>query len=325
MNSELISVIVPVYNCEKYLSECVESILSQSYKNFEILLLNDGSKDGSEEICLNFSEHDMRIKVISHMNMGVSKTRKKGLNMAKGKYITFIDSDDAIQPDYLQCLYNKIVEDDSDVVCCNSIDSGEKNVSITESEIVTDNKIWLRAFFERKRYAYCIWGKLYKKEILKNINFPEMKYAEDTLVVLNVFKKAKRISLLNYFGYFYRDNLSGAMRKSKGLKQPKDVLNLAKSVYDYCMNSYIEFEVLASKYLINSIFNAIISGSCSKEIEWKPVSIFIEGCLDSVKKKYYFTNIKGVVVFFYSKFPRIIYRILRIYKKIKGRVYLKVE
>lgn len=319
MDSELISIVVPVFNCEEYLPECIESILEQTYTNFELLLLNDGSSDSSEKVCLKYKAQDRRVKVVTHLNMGVSKTRKKGLDIAKGKYITFIDGDDAIKLNYLECLYDKINKERADIVCCNSIDSGIKNLGITEEKLIKENKEWLRAFFEGRRYAYCIWGKLYRKEILSNIEFPDMKYAEDTFIVLNAFKKAKKVVLIRYFGYLYRDNPLGAMRKSKGLQQPKDVLYLAKYIYEICRNSYSEFEIHASKYLINAIFNTLIEGSYAEQEEWLKVQNMVNQCLIYVQKKHCLSNVKGIVVLSYSRLPRVIYRILRTYKKVKAK------
>ena len=108
MENELISIIIPVYNCEEYLEICIKSVLNQTYDKFELILINDGSKDSSGEICKKYSNIDKRVIYINQNNIGVSRTRQKGINISKGEYLTFIDSDDYIDKNYLLNLYNNI-------------------------------------------------------------------------------------------------------------------------------------------------------------------------------------------------------------------------
>lgn len=322
MNSKLISIIVPVYNCEEYLSECIESILKQSYKHFELLLLNDGSSDKSEKICLKYQEQDYRVKVVSHENMGVALTRKKGLDISKGEYVAFIDADDTIESNYLETLYNKIIEKDIDVVCCNSIDSGIKNMSIAEKSVIYGLESWLEAFFRNKRYAYCIWGKLYKKQVLENIEFPNMKYGEDTLVVLNVFKTCNKVKLLPYAGYNYRDNPNGAMNKVSSIQQQKDLFTLSKYIFKLCEKDYVEFYDIATQRIIQTIFNVIMEGSCINKKEWIDFKVEIDECIKEIDFKYYFYSIKGIIVYIYSILPKAVFFSLKKYREIKYKKYI---
>ena len=110
-NNPLITIIVPVYNAEKYLSKCIESILTQTYTHFELLLLDDGSNDNSLSICDYYAKQDTRIRVFSHLNMGVSATRNRGIELALGEYISFIDSDDWVKNNYLETLYSALRND----------------------------------------------------------------------------------------------------------------------------------------------------------------------------------------------------------------------
>ena len=118
MKEELISVIVPIYNVEQYLEKCIESIISQTYKNLQIILIDDGSNDKSGKICNKYAEKDKRVVVIHKENAGVSEARNTGLDNAKGEWITFVDADDWIEEEYCQRLYNLVIETNSDVALC---------------------------------------------------------------------------------------------------------------------------------------------------------------------------------------------------------------
>ena len=129
---KLISIIVPVYNSEKYLEKCISSILNQTYKNIEIIIVDDGSKDKSVEICDNFSKNNKNIKVFHKKNEGVSIARNYGISKAKGDYILFIDSDDTIAKEMIYSLYNNLVDNDADISMCNIIRIDENGEYVDE-------------------------------------------------------------------------------------------------------------------------------------------------------------------------------------------------
>ena len=152
-----ITVVVPVYNCENYISKCIDSILSQTFEEFTLILIDDGSKDLSGKVCDQYSKIDERIIVIHQENMGVSKTRRKGLEMAKSEYITFVDSDDYLDKYFLENMYKYAKDTNADMVCCNSIDIGAnlpKNISITEDTLITKKEDLIYDYFLNKRYAF---------------------------------------------------------------------------------------------------------------------------------------------------------------------------
>ena len=120
MNKDLISIIVPVYNAEKYLAKCLESLISQTYKNIEIILIDDGSKDESEKICQTYCAKDARIIVKKQKNAGASSARNRGVDLAKGKYILFVDADDYVSDDYIEYLYRLIKSHHTDIGICSS-------------------------------------------------------------------------------------------------------------------------------------------------------------------------------------------------------------
>lgn len=317
----LISIVVPVYNCQEYIYECVQSVLNQTFPSFELILLDDGSKDNSQRICEKLSKIDNRIIVEKHQNIGASQTRKLGLELSRGKYITFLDADDTLKKDYLEKMYETIKECKSEVVCCNSVDSGIKNNAIEKDLIIYDKKYFLQAFFENKRYVYCIWGKLYQKDIFENIIFPDMKYAEDTYVAMQVFQKASSVKLINYYGYNYRDNLNGAMRSSQGIRQAEDVCKMYEYIYICCKNNYTQgIENLQYRMVQNFLIMLINEKKCNEE-EKSKVKVILKKYKDIIPKKIYFKSIKGIIVYFYQKFPNVISNLLFVYKKIKMLKY----
>ena len=264
----MISVIIPVYNGEKYISACIESVLNQTFRDFEIIIVNDGSADNTADICKKFEN----IRYFYQENRGVSKAREKGLQMAKGEYITFIDSDDTIKSDFLEVMFAEL--SDCDIVCCNSIDEAEykSDIYIQEDEILTDQERIYKDYFSFKRYTACIWGKLFQKNILEKIGFPQMDYAEDTFVVHEYFEMCDKIRLLKYAGYFYRDNENGKMHGFMGLREKLDMLKCSLSVCEKCMK-YSKVSAMAKKRLTESLFDLLIHFDVKNEITEKAFAL----------------------------------------------------
>lgn len=314
-----ISIIVPIYNGEKYLESCIKSILNQSYENFELILLNDGSTDNSEEICKFYQAQDSRIKYYSFSNQGVSKTREKGLSLSSGDYVTFVDCDDKLKKDFLETLYISMIKNKTEIVCCNSTDVKNQKIGIEINKTISNSNEWLKDFFNEKRYMYCIWSKLYKKSLLMDIEFPNMKYAEDTFVVFNVFNKNPKIQLLSYDGYYYRYNENGAMNLSSGLQQPLCVYKLNEFVLKVSKLKYSNYINDATKKLLNSIFILIVVGCKGDEKDWCEIKTLINEKLNEIAIKYYFKNFKSLFVLCYRLFPNFIRTLLKQYYKIKRR------
>lgn len=312
---ELISIIVPVYNCEKYLMECIESIRNQTYRVFELILFNDGSTDSSLDICEHYASLDDRIRVYSHQNIGVARTRQMGYLKANGKYIAFIDSDDSVKKDYIERLYSTICENGADVVCCNSIDEGVENLAISENQIIIDKTKLVEAFLDNKRYAYCIWGKLYRSELLKEIKFHNMKYAEDTYYVTEVFQNSEKVVLLKYAGYCYRDNANGAMRNSDGIQQEKDVLILYKYMLDLCDSFYPQYYHNCIDKMSDRLFDLVSQASVSSREQKEEAYDIIKRIILCYNEILGSKTIKNAIVKLYTYIPDYIMFFLMIYKK----------
>ena len=217
MNNIKVSVIVPIYNAEKYIKKCVESILNQSLKEIELILVNDGSTDASYSICQTYAEKDKRIVLLDQVNAGVSVARNNGLNVAKGKYIEFVDADDYIESDTIEILYKRAVKSNSDTVIFGIKNVYSDNESFTD---VKDEDYTLTEFL--KHYGEYIsnaiigatWNKLYRRELIEGVRFIEGKrYNEDLFFNLDALKKCKIISLHQGVHYNYIHNADSVTSK----------------------------------------------------------------------------------------------------------------
>ena len=249
---ELVSIIVPVYNSEKYLKKCIESIINQTYKNLEILLINDGSKDKSKEICIEFN--DSRIKFIDKENEGVSTSRNIGLESAEGKYIAFVDSDDYIEKKYIEKLLKVLKAQNADCVICgyNRIYENKTEKITKEKELILNKEEFLKTILNVQNGTGFCWGKLWKAEIIKNIQFdPKVFIGEDALFCMMSCKNINKIYILNEALYNYRFNENSAVRKYDKYFADKvlDSMKIAKK--------YIEKEYSTNEEIVNKFNNYV--------------------------------------------------------------------
>lgn len=209
----LISVIVPVYNVEKYIRQCVDSILMQTYENLEIILVDDESPDNCPQICEEYAKTDSRVRVIHKKNGGLSDARNAALDIAQGEFVGFVDSDDWIESDMFEYLMNGLVNYQADISCCEVINVYKyrmqyKNI---KNDIVYSSKETLQQMFSDQMENYAC-NKLYKKELWDNIRYPVGKNFEDILTIYKIVEKAEKIAVLKEGKYYYRrreDSISG--------------------------------------------------------------------------------------------------------------------
>ncbi|MBQ6464333.1 MAG: glycosyltransferase family 2 protein [Pseudobutyrivibrio sp.] len=291
----MISVIVPVYNVEKYLSDCINSILKQSFQNFELILVNDGSTDKSAEICDYYAKTDSRIKVFHQKNQGVAAARTFGITKSKFQYICFIDSDDSIANDYLEVLYSAAKKNNADYVCCNAKNENaiDNSFLISEEKNIENFDEVIDAFIAKQQYPFVIWGKLFSKKIIKDVEFAPIKYGEDTLFVMTALSKAEKGYLLPYQGYNYRDNPFGAMSTAKKLQYAMDVLysiSEINKVAEGCSNNGSAMLVHRYEQAIYSTFSSYWDGNkVQRKVAFERLvkscqEIDFSKCCDSRKK-----------------------------------------
>ena len=213
----LVSIIVPIYNNEKYLDKCISSIVEQTYKNIEIILINNGSKDKCSEIIKKYIKKDSRIKFINIIeNVGVCIARNKGIEISQGDYVCFVDADDSLSEDYVKILLENIIKEKADVVECNFKTFFEIKRESSVSNIGKYNKndryTICKDFLEAINFKDVPWNKIYTKKILKKAKFtPEIKESEDheflSRVYLNCNKKVNIEDVLYYY-YFNNSNVT---------------------------------------------------------------------------------------------------------------------
>lgn len=209
----LISVIIPVYNSSHYLAECLESVLTQSLRDIEIICVNDGSTDDSLDLLQQYQSKDSRFTVISQENVGVSAARNAGLEVAKGRYIGFVDSDDTVEKEYFETLCTAAATHEVEVVFCNGLGSQDivRSKRYTEKEI---REIILPLYFKEDSYN-AIWNKLYSAEVIRknNVRFPlGRSHGEDGEFNIQFLMHASSLYALDYFGYHYRETPGSATR-----------------------------------------------------------------------------------------------------------------
>ncbi|WP_026885786.1 glycosyltransferase family 2 protein [Clostridium beijerinckii] len=267
---DLISVIVPVYNVEKYLPQCIDSILNQTEKNLEIILVDDGSLDNSGKICDEFSKKDDRIVVIHKKNNGLSSARNAGLEIAKGNYIGFVDSDDWLDKSMYEILLKLLKENNSDISCCDFLKTANSDGSIPhiDNEIINSyNNIESLNNFYNDLYTQTVvaWNKLYKRELFKDISYPVGKIHEDEGTTYKLYYKANKITYTNRPLYYYRIT-PNSITTSKFNKKRLDIIDVYDEKVKFIKN--ISNEEIYSKTLKWYLFKLInCYFECSNNIE----------------------------------------------------------
>lgn len=211
-NRPIISIIVPVYNVESYLERCIESILNQSFKEFELILVNDGSTDGCKDICNEYKTKDKRIKVIHKENGGLSSARNAGLDIARGKYIGFVDSDDFINKDMYKTLFNTIQDNNSDMIICDYYKVNEDDInkfrnikcSCENIEVKNLNKLESidNLFLTGEKFIFA-WNKLYKRELFNDLRYEKGRIYEDEYLAHRILYKCNKVSIIEAKIYYY--------------------------------------------------------------------------------------------------------------------------
>lgn len=220
--NKLISVIVPVYNVEEYLKECLESIQCQTYSNIEVILVNDGSTDHSQEICERYCQQDPRFHLINHANKGLSGARNHGMIESKGEFITFVDSDDVIKDDMLEQLLKHMTSEEMDIVEC-WYTNDRKEIEIPSPENV---KIIFQGNAQEALVSLCkdnivrlnAVAKLFRRQVILNFPFLEGLFYEDVYGGMGILKHIHKMVKIDYTGYYYRVRRGSIMNREFSLK-----------------------------------------------------------------------------------------------------------
>lgn len=305
----LVTVIVPVYQSKEYLSGCLDSVIEQTYTLLEIIVVDDGSTDGSSEICDEYSLKDNRIKVIHQKNGGLSSARNAGIDICSGEYITFVDSDDIIADCMISSMVNMAQKEHADIVKIGVIRkyAYSECKPVEKKYEVFSNKTILHKIYSTNSQTICGCGKLFKKSVIGNIRFPVGKYYEDEFFVPKVYARSKKVVMSDseYYFYMQRDNDS-IMRGKINDKKVEDSLWITeeriesfrklndnslviKAVSDY----YYKIQVLYKVSIENGLTNCIELLRVKKK-EFKREHLMIYACI-KVKQLLYkiFKFLKG--------------------------------
>ena len=212
---ELISVVVPVYKVEKFLEQCIASIANQTYRNIEIILVDDGSPDHCPDICDSWKKRDERICVIHQKNGGGGQARNRALDIARGEFIAFVDSDDYIAPTMFEFLHSQFY-DDVDIVECSYCETQDENASFSEKNDLFDAQVFtaeeaMRENIKDQVFRQLIWNKMYRKSVIKNIRFPVGSKIDDEFWTYKVLGNARKLVCTDKILYAYRQQNDSVM------------------------------------------------------------------------------------------------------------------
>ncbi len=241
MEQKQVSIIVPIYNLEKYLDKCINSLIAQTYKNLEIYLVDDGSKDSSGEICDRYAELDKRIIVIHQQNGGAAAARNAALEVCKGDYIAFVDGDDYIAADYIQTLVACLEKHNAQISICGWQDVYENMNAETKplagAEEIYGTEQALENLMYQRKYDTAMWSKLYCRELFEDVRFPLGNVYEDIAIIYKVFCKAKVVSYVDYKGYFYLLREQGTTLQAFKAKK-MDLIDVVDEMKEYLLARY---------------------------------------------------------------------------------------
>ena len=271
---KLISVVIPVYNVQKYLEECLDSVIGQTYKNIEILLIDDGSTDLSGKICDEYADKDFRIQVIHQKNSGLSGARNKGIDLSSGDYIMFLDSDDYLEKDMLEKLVTTIENLQCDIAVTGTIYCDENKNFLFEKS-VKQQKIYhkneqifnLLTSYEIGTMA---WGKLYNKNLFNDLRYPLNKYHEDVYLTYKLLDKSKKTVVIPDIGVHYRQIKTSIVHSKFSIKH-LDSVEATKQRMEFIEKKYPEYRKYSYStvvYACCKVFEKMVqSGYRNEKIE----------------------------------------------------------
>lgn len=250
----MISVVVPVYNVEKYVAECIESIINQTYRDLEIILVDDGSTDNSGAICDKYSKEDERIRVIHKTNGGLSDARNVGIDVANGDYIAFVDSDDYIHPQMLEILLCNSNDNQADISVCSFVSVGETekcnfeeiNTEEIRASNYEDNRI--SEIYNNNLLTVVAWNKLYKRNLFKNIRYEYGKIHEDEFIIHKLLFEASKVSYIDNELYYYRTR-SNSIMQNISLKSIENGYEALKQREEFFLSKELPQNVSETKAL----------------------------------------------------------------------------
>jgi len=321
----LISVIVPVFNVECYLSKCLDSILAQTYNSLDIIVIDDGSTDNSPKICDDYAIKDERIKVIHKKNDGLSSARNFGLGAMRGEYVTFVDSDDWIEPYMCEKLLNELIDNKCDVAFGLQYDNYEKGKELKQiycvmeiDRIILDKENAMRAYLERK-ISGTACGILYNKSIFHDIRFPEGKQWEDQAIMFPLLNKIERAVICNSYVYHYFRRANSTTTVPFNVNK-MHILEAFEPWFEYSSNNDDIFKKKIEEFYVNSAYSLLMS----VELKFRGVNrIHVKRLVSIIRESEIHPNFGRLGKLFYYKLIPYQFVLIAIYFKNIIRKLLK--
>lgn len=312
-SKDLISVIIPIYNSEIFLSKCLNSVVNQTYSNIEIILVNDGSKDKSEKICNNYVNKYSNIKLINQENSGVSSARNAGIKSSKGKYIVFIDSDDYIDNDMVQCLYDSMKNTGSDMAICNV----HNNNSLKNIPSIINKEQALNFILDKDKFCGYPVNKIYKSELVKDILFDNnVKICEDLLFNCQYISQIDKISIIDKKLYHYNKNPESAINNKANLNKNTAIDAYMKLISLYEKNN--KNALLKLYVCLIKIYSDVIYNYHNARVKYDDITkiAFVKKIYKSLISSSNLTLKNKIVVFMYYRCPILVQKLRKYYYKL---------
>lgn len=317
MDKKTISIIVPIYKVESYIEKCIDSILNQTFTDFELILVDDGSPDRCPQICDEYAKKDGRIKVLHKENGGLSDARNAGIEIATGKYIAFVDSDDYVAPDMYEKLYKLIESNDCDMAICRAVIVKEQEEPVyedAESVQVMDGDTANYQMIYKRLFGVNAWNKLYKRELFNNIRFPKGLLYEDMATAYAFIGECNKIvySPMKKYAYMQR---SGSIMNLTGYMVSSDKVEIIEKMISYFKMRNIkgkeEINVGAVRFLLEDIYKMASCGNLTKNKEYMgALRVFCEKNKDVLKNKF-LTVKEKLVIFMAVNTPKLLQAIYK--------------
>lgn len=290
--SNIVSVIIPVYNAEKTIEKCLNSLINQKYKELEIILINDGSTDKSKEICERYEKNNTNIKLINKINGGPGKAREEGLKYANGKYISFIDADDYIDLNFYSILIKKMEKKEANIIQCGYKTVDINGKCIEESRLKKGQAIGkynnAKAYVYQKNTNNFLWNKIFEKQLFKNVEFKPLFAGEDACVLTQLYSNADKVLTIPDKLYYYVQTSDSLCRGKYSLKK-LDSVKAGEFMYNYQKK---KFPDLADYYKLYICSNA---GQCYCNLKFTDIEqkeIYMQEMKEAFNKYFTITNPK---------------------------------
>jgi len=313
----LVSIIVPVYNVEMYIHECVDSILAQSYENFECILVDDESPDHCPEICDEYAVKDSRIRVIHQKNGGIASARNSGIEACSGKYIAFVDSDDSVHPDFISSLINAIERLNAQVACCNyykwAFINTKIDINFGDGLFYCEGIKIIESAYYSCGPGVVVWNKLYSRKLFEEVKFFEGIWHEDEFFFHHIFLKCDKVALIDRNLYNYRIREGSFMHSPFSTVRFDRCIALYERWFLLYMKGYEKLSKIAANHFYKSVLgtfvNSYSNGIYNSDKEIQLIELLNKLSFDRSNKLSFGKKIKIYLIL--SRFRVVFYALIR--------------